>query len=123
MKIFRRMEDWRGGLSLDVCRKEARKSHGVASGKHVFFSAFFFESHFFRKQWLFLGVKLMEIKQLVFKVEMILSESANMLLVFCFFWTFHRVGITLNPHRNHKNHHTHVFFRPLKLTHVPMLME
>ena len=129
VKIFRRMEDWHGGLSLDVCRKEARKSHGVASGKHVdvFFSAVFFESHLFRELWLFLGVQLMEIKQLVFKVEMIFLESANMLLVcfffFFFFRTFHRVGIILNPHRNHKNHHTHVFFRPLKLTQVPMLME
>ena len=88
VKIFRRMEDWHGGLSLDVCRKEARKSHGVASGKHVdvFFSAVFFESHFFRELWLFLGVQLMEIKQLVFKVEMIFLESANMLLVFFFFF-------------------------------------
>lgn len=89
-----------------------------------FFPRFFFESHFFRELWLFLGVQLMEIKQRVFKVEMIFLESANMLLVFFFFFrTFHRVGIILNPHRNHKNHHTHVFFRPLKLTQVPMLME
>lgn len=52
-----------------------------------FFPRFFFESHFFRELWLFLGVQLMEIKQRVFKVEMIFLESANMLLVFFFFFS------------------------------------